>query len=268
MQSEPACLEEVEQAQEHRVRRTTIRALRARPGARKRGALTPEPDYNELASLTTAELGRRCAAEQEQYRQRLPIDERAGLELFRRAVQQGDELAWELIYQQWKPLLLHWLLAHPWADLALAQDPPESYVTAALGKFWQATTRAHRPQPGFATLAEMLAYARRCLNSVVLDAVRQARARQAEVPEEDAARVTASQRPEMSGEELWRCIERALPERRERLLISLRYAQGYQPREIAAAYPDEFPAVERVYQMERNILQRLSRHPALARWKE
>ena len=232
------------------------------------GLLTQEPDADDLAALSTSELARRCAAEQEQYRQRQPVDERAGLELFRRAMQQRDELAWALIYQQWRPLLLRWLLQHPSASLVLERDPPESYITAALSKFWQATARVQGPQQGFATLPEILAYLRRCLNSVVLDVVRQARARLAEAPEEAAAHLAVSPPSEGTGADLWGCIERALPDERERRLIYLRYVLGYQPREIVAAYPQDFPSAAKLYLLERNILLRLRRHPSLAHWKE
>jgi hypothetical protein len=206
--------------------------------------------------------------ERDQDRQRQPVDERAGLELFRRAIQERDELAWEQMYQQWKGLLLHWLFQHPAVRLALGQAPPESYVTAALSKFWQATTRAERPKQEFSTLAGALAYLRSCLNSVVLDAARQALVRQCEVGEEVLAGEVVSQPPAAIAGDLWRSIERALPDRRERLLVYLRYVLGYRPREIVVTHRQEFPHVEEVYQMERNILQRLSRHPALADWQE
>ncbi len=206
--------------------------------------------------------------EEVQDRQRQPVDERAGLELFRRAVQERDEMAWELIYQQWKGLLLHWLLQHPSARLALEHAPPESYVTGALSKFWQATTLAERPKQDFSSLAGVLAYLRSCLNSVVLDVARQALVRQCEVGEEALTEGVVSQQPAEIAGDLWRCIERALPDRRERMLVHLRYVLGYRPREIVETHRQEFPDVDEVYQMERNILKRLSRHPALADWKE
>jgi len=195
-------------------------------------------------------------------------DDDLALELFRRAVQERDELAWERIYQQWRGLLLHWLFQHPSARLALEQAPLESYVTAALSKFWQATACAARPKPAFSSLAGALAYLRSCLNSAVLDVVRQARLRQCEVGEEALAEAAMSQQPVERDRDLWRCIERALPDRRERTLIYLRYVLGYRPREVVATHPQEFPDIHQLYQMERNILQRLSRHPALADWKE
>ena len=267
MQRNSTCLEDEAQTQACLARRTNMRAMPTQPGEQRGELSAQEPDPGDLSRLSTAELARRCADEQQHYHQRLPVDERAGLELFRRAIQQRDALAWEAIYQQWRSLLLRWLLQHPSASLALAYEPAESYVTAALSKFWQATTRAQPRQPHFATLAEVLAYLRRCLNSAVLDAIRQARARQIEALEEAAAALAVNPPPDMSARDFWEYIERALPERRERRLIYLRYVLGYQPREIVAAYPDEFPRVEKLYQMERLILRRLSRHPLLTRWK-
>lgn len=242
-----------------------IAAMSAQPCDPKSGVLAPEPGYDDLATLSLAALARRCAAEQDHSRSH---NERARLELFRRAIQQGDELAWELIYQQWKRLLIHWLLQHPAAGLALEYESPESYVTIALSKFWQATAGSQRFKQGFSTLSGALAYLRSCLNSVVLDAVRQAHAHHCEVGEETMADGATNWQPAEWDEDLWQCIERALPDRRERALVYLRYVLGYRPCEIVATHPQEFPKVEKVYRMERNILQRLSRHPALARWRE
>jgi DNA-directed RNA polymerase specialized sigma24 family protein len=208
----------------------------------------------ELSTPPNAQLVQRCAA-----------DERAGLDLFWRAIEQRDELAWALIEQQWKGHLLRWLFQHPAARVALEQGSPESYASAALSKLWQATTHSQRPRPAFSTLAGVLAYLRSCLNSVVLDAVREAQARQHEVYGAALAENVGSQPVEV---DLWQCIEQALPKRQERWLVYLRYVQGYRPREIVATYPEAFPYVGKVYQMERNILERLRRHPALARWRK
>lgn len=266
MQSEPACLEEAGQAYQRRARRTNTRAERRRSDTRMPRVLAPERTSVDLAALATVELAERCASEQAHFRRRLAVDERAGLELFRRALQERDKVAWELMYQQWKGLLLHWLLRHPAARLVLEHESSESYLTATLMKFWQATSGTKRSQPAFETLADILAYLRRCLNSVVLDAVRQIRALQPKGSEDAIAAGVVSQAESSEGD-LWRCIEQALPDTREQRLVYLRYVLGYRPREVAARYPAEFPQVERVYQLERTVLQRLSRHPALARWK-
>jgi DNA-directed RNA polymerase specialized sigma24 family protein len=220
----------------------------------------------DLATLATGDLAERGAAEQARFRQGQAADERASLELFRRAIEERDEHAWERLYQQWRGLLVHWLLQHPTARLVLEDEDSDSYLAAAWSRFWQATTGATRSQPRFESLAGILSYLRRCLNCAVLDAARQIRARQREAAmallvEERGAQL------DLSGGELWRCIELALPDARERQLVYLRYVLGYRPREVAALYPAEFAQVERVYQREHLILERLRRHPRLARWR-
>lgn len=268
MQSKLACPEDTGQAQGRPIQQTDTHTIRIQLDESKSVSLAPEQTHDDLATLSTAELAQRCEAEQEQYRQRLPVDERASLELFRRAIQQRDALAWELIYEQWKGLLIHWLLQHPAASLALKYEPSESYITAAFSKFWQATTaRSQQAKQEFSSLNRILAYVRSCLNSVVLDAVRQANARQYEVGEKAIAEGAVSQQPAEWDEALWKCIELALPSQRERALVYLRYVLGYRPREVVTTHPQVFPDVDEVYRMERNILQRLRRHPALARWK-
>jgi DNA-directed RNA polymerase specialized sigma24 family protein len=220
----------------------------------------------ERAARPTAPRASHTLSEQSQPLQGMPADEPTTLERCRLAIEQHDERAWEQLYQQWRGVLIRWLLLHPCARLALEQEPPEHYVAAALRKFWQATTRPNTPQQPFSTLVGVLSYLRCCLNSAILDAVRQARHRQHDVAAAGGAEDMSSQPHQLRDEELWRCIERALPERRERLLVFLRYVQGERPREIVAAHPQAFPNVMEVYRLERAILARLRRHPALARW--
>jgi hypothetical protein len=80
-------------------------------------------------------------------------EEHAALDLFRRAREPGDERAREAMAQHWRGLLLSWLRRHPATRLALEYGPPERYVTAALNRFWQATTHSKRSSPRCAPLA-------------------------------------------------------------------------------------------------------------------
>jgi hypothetical protein len=197
----------------------------------------------------------------------MPTGDPAGLELFHRAIKQRDEQAWAVIEQQWRGLLLSWLHRHPAARLALEHESPQSCISAALSTFWQATTSSTRSEPVFATLAEILASLQRCLKSVVLDAVRKAQALQHEVDRASVAGEGGRQTPAAPGEDLWEALERALPNKQERLLVYLRYVCGERPRDLVADHPQTFPSVEAVSRLERKVLDRLRRHPALAPWK-
>jgi hypothetical protein len=222
--------------------------------------------YSELAPPSTVHLSQRGNVEHRQEHLDAQGDEEADLELFLRAIEQRDELAWEQIYQRWKGLLLHWLFRHPLARLALEQWSSEDYITLALGKFWQAVTHSSRDKPIFSTRPALLAYLRSCLNSVVFDAVREADVQRCNVCLSDVAEEVVSSPLEVDGGELWRSIEQVLPGRRERLLVYLRYVQGERPREVVATHPQEFPNVQEVYRLERNILNRLRGHPALVQY--
>jgi hypothetical protein len=182
---------------------------------------------------------------------------RLEVNLFRQALEQGDEQAREQLDQYLQGMLLDWLVQHPLARLALEYGPPESYITAALCTFWQTITHQKRSPPRFASLACLLAFLRGCLNSALLDAARQASPYQQHLCAANGTEGVASRPAEGAGKDLWRSIERALPERRERLLVELRYVRGERPQEIVASHPQAFSHVEEVYRLEREILQHL-----------
>ena len=198
-------------------------------------------------------------------RQSLPLEEYAELELFRRAIEQGNEQVQKAFEQHWHGLLMHWLHRHPAAPLAQEYRPPESSVTAAWSTFWQTTTQLNSPAPIFTTLSGMLAYLRCCLNSALLDAARQACLHQQHFYAASGTEDVASHQPWASGGDLWQSIKRALPERRERMLVELRYMRSKRPQEIVASHPQTFPLVEEVYRLERKILKHLRLRGVLSR---
>ncbi len=222
---------------------------------------------NDLDGLSPAQLAQRCAAEQERYHQHLPSDDRYCLALFHRAIYQRDEFAWSLIYQQFMPTLLAWLYQHHYAKLVLAQEKPDSIVNAAFSNFWRSTAASAAHTQQFRTLAGTLKYLKVCLNTAVVDEKRRIQAHQ---HEEAEALVPPPVVPpdRLSAQELWRLVERALPDRRELLLARLLFVYEYKPREVAQRFPRDFPTAQDVHRLTRNVLDRLRRNPALLRWLE
>ena len=225
-------------------------------------------DQDDLASWNPAQLAQRCAAEQQLFRQHTPSDDRYCLELFLRAIRQRDERAWDVIYQQFSGTVLGWLRQHPCASRLRDHDEPDAYITAAFRKFWLATASPGAATPHFATLASVLAYLRSCLNSVVLDEMRQIQARQREEPLDLASNSAAAEPAHQSIQELWVLIERALSDRRERRLVYLLFVLELKPRDIVQEAPHDFPSAQEVYRLTRNVLDRLRRNPALRAWIE
>ncbi len=226
-------------------------------------------DQDDLASWNPAQLAQRCAVEQQHYHQHAPSDDRYCLELFLRAIHQRDELAWDLIYHQFSGTVVGWFHQHPCANRLRNQEEPDAYVTAAFRKFWLATASPGAVTPRFSTLASVLAYLRSCLNSVVLDEMRQIQSRQREEPLEHSINTTAEEpvhQPPV--QELWTLIERALPDRRERRLVYLLFVLDLKPRDVVRLAPQDFPTAQEVYRLTRNVLDRLRRNPALRAWTE
>ena len=58
-----------------------------------------------------------------------------------------------------------------------------------------------------------------------------------------------------------------LPSERERRLAFLLYHCNLKPREIVRRCPQEFPDVNEIFRMTRNIVDRLKRSADLIRWR-
>lgn len=66
--------------------------------------------------------------------------------------------------------------------------------------------------------------------------------------------------------QLWNVIAAMLPDEREPRLAYLLYDCGLKPREITRLLPEEFKNIQEVYQLRRNILERLRRNKDELRW--
>src|ERR1700716_1134742 len=103
----------------------------------------------------------------------LPSQDAAGVELFRRAIDLGDERAWTAVIELYRGLL-H-AQAGRQAIRGLVDEDDAFCVDRAFQRFWRAT-RA-RGMHDFGDLGSILKYLKLCLGSVLLDEAR-ARKRQ------------------------------------------------------------------------------------------
>ena len=101
-----------------------------------------------------------------------------------------------------------------------------------------------------------------------MDEVRKQKARQLEISLGDVNLSGGDDPIDDHADRLWELIERALPDRRERLLAYLLFVQKLKPREVVRLAPKDFPTAQEVYRLARNILDRLRRNPLLLRWLE
>jgi hypothetical protein len=217
--------------------------------------------------MSLAVLARHCATESEHFYRGRKHDTQFAYELFRRAVVERDELAWEYIYTHYSPLIEGWVRRS--GAFASCGESSEFFVGAAFTKFW----RAMSPErfATFPTLAALLQYLQLCTSSVVIDSVRAQS--WSEMVSDEA--LSPGQQPHISPDEqaldrvqrgeFWRTINTLLNDDAERAVVIGSFLLGLKPGEIYDDRPDLFGSVGDVYNVKRNVLTRLSRNSDLRR---
>ncbi len=215
-------------------------------------------------------LMRRCATESERFYRGQQHDTSFSYELFRRALVDRNESAWEYLYQHYSGLVEGWVRRS--GAFVSSGESSEFFVVGAFTKFWRAITPERFDS--FPTLASLLHYLQLCATSVVIDSVR-AQSWAEMLPEET---INPSAMPQHSPdeeamnrvqrEEFWRFIDAQLNSEVERVVVYYSFVLGLTPRAIYAKRQDLFTSVNDVYNVKRNVLGRLSRNHQLRQMME
>ena len=220
----------------------------------------------DLRDLPLEELRARAHAQELNYTRGEASDDGAGLELFRRAMEDANQDAWQVIIDVYRGLLAAQASRRVIRGLVVEDDG--FCVDRAFQRFWRASQNG-RLVHQFNDLASILKYLKMCLGSVLLDEAR-ARRRQAWVSIDDVPPETcisgdpaAQVVSRMAGGELWAAINRELTDPQERLVARLSFVSGLSPREILSRHPEKFQDVFDVYRTKRNMIERLRRSAAL-----
>src|SRR5258708_14199240 len=217
------------------------------------------------STMRNAALAEQCLLELGAYRRGELCDETYGLELFRRAIVEGDTEAWEWGQRCFGEIVLGWLPRHPSRAAACRLESEANYVALAFERFWQAT--AVTQQVTFKTLAAALQYLRASLHGAILDTLRAySRPKEVSLPEPgEPGEPFAEDQTEAS--EVWEVLQTMLPNRRELRLAYLLYYCGLKPREIVRFCPQEWSDVQEIYRLRRNIVERLLRRAEQSCWR-
>jgi DNA-directed RNA polymerase specialized sigma24 family protein len=191
-------------------------------------------------------------------------------ELFRRAVCEGSDQAWDALVVHYRAMVLAWIRRHPASSSVREED--DYWVTRTFERFW----RAMRPERFRAMrgLPALITYLRHCAHCVLLDEVR---ARQAsvslhpleegdELPAEaasggaDAADLVVSN---LTRREIWSAVMRELPDADDRRVAYLSLVLDLKPQQIHQRFPSWCPDVTDAYRRKRNVLDRLRRSPTI-----
>ncbi len=263
----------MQQQQDVVIRHQTSRRERREPGP----YIAPEPSSPRDSAASTAHheptpgqmdlmtLMRRCACESERFYRGQQHDTRYSYELFRRALVERNEAAWEQLYRHYSGLVEGWVRRS--GAFTSSGESSEFFVVGAFTKFWRAITPDRFES--FPTLASLLHYLQLCATSVVIDSVRTQS--WSEMLPEDM--LTPGATPQSSPdeeavnrvhrEEFWRMIDAQLHDEIERVVVYCSFILGLTPRAIFARRGDLFNSVNDVYNVKRNVLGRLGRNTKL-----
>lgn len=209
-------------------------------------------------------LKSRCSQEISKYYQQRQSDDRYCLEIFRRAMIDGDNEAWIALQEQFRANVMNWLHSHSKRQEALQVDSEENYVNDTFQRLWQ-WGRNQRLE--FQSLGGALKSLHLCLNSQIIDTLRASTRHEllSLVKEGDVA--SGSEENPYDKHELWQAIKTLITDEHELRVIYLLYHEGLKPREVVERCAEEFPDVKEVYRLARNGVDRLKRNTDILRWK-
>jgi len=224
-------------------------------------------DAQTIVGMDLATLQRHCRIESERFFRGQPHDTRFAYELFRRALVERCDAAWEYLFHQYRALVESWVRRS--SAFSSTGESSEYFVGSVFARFWQAITPERFA--AFPTLGSLLHYLHLCATCVVIDCARaqswaeivpderaRTRDQMLDAPDEEAInRVTR--------EEFWRSIDALLMCDAERFVLYHSFIMGRKPGEIYKMRRDLFGSVAEVYNVKRNILGRLSRNRELRR---
>ncbi len=215
----------------------------------------------DLRQASLDMLADQCREQTERYRRGEASLEAFCLELLRRSLVDRDERAWDVIFAQYRAMVLAWIRRHPAADSLDEED--DYWLNRTFERFWRSIgpDRFHL----FPGVSALLSYLKTCAHSVLLDEAR-ARARNS-VAELDRAAAALVDPPDaearavsaLAGQDLWTAVDRELQDDSERVVVRLSFSLDLKPGEIQRLHPERFPSTAEVYRIKRNVLDRLRR---------
>jgi hypothetical protein len=217
-----------------------------------------------LRALSGAALTLRCSEETAKYLRRETNRDEFGLELFRRAICDRDEAAWESIFIIYHGLVRAWIQRHP--ARSTLDDDSDYWVNRAFERLWAAIDPDRFAS--FPNLAAVLRYLKLCVHSVILDELRARGPIRVASPFDILSGIpfaddASAPLDGVTCGELWDTVISVTRSEPERLVAHLCLVLGLLPGEVYARCPDQFVSIADVYCTKRNLLDRLRRNPVI-----
>ncbi len=215
--------------------------------------------------LTLSELVHRCAQETERFFQGQDSDPQYCFQLFRRAILEHDQAAWEALHTQYQSLVAGWVRQH--RGFEASGEEAQYFVNRAFEKIWAALTAEKFGR--FSDLGPLLRYLKLCVHSVIVDHNRSLDQADLYALAEESAVETKSPGPTVEEWALdrdyrlrfWDWINARLHDEKERRVVYSSFVLALKPRELYDQFRNTFADVEEVYRVKQNVLTRLRRDP-------
>lgn len=189
-------------------------------------------------------------------------------QLFRRAIVEQSPEAWTGVYTQYRERMIRWARWYGAANTSEAEDVIHTawlkFQAAMLPEVWGR----------FPGLQSVLAYLRRCVQSVYLDERRRDQREQAYLESYPPSAPTPGRNletrvlEETTRQQVADYIETRIEDEVERLVVRLSFVYDMKPAEIAAQHPSVFASARDVSRVKERVLRRLANDPQLRLWRE
>jgi hypothetical protein len=211
--------------------------------------------------MAVDDLAQRCQLETNKYFKHLEHDDQYCFELFRRAIQEQDTFAWEIIYVQYESLVSGWVSQH--SGFPSTGEKVEFFVNGAFGKI--SGSLSAEKFSSFSDLGYLLRYLKMCVHSMITDYNRAADYGEAFTLDDAADEKSQEPSPEeqttahLSHQAIWEQTLARMHDEKERAVILGSFALDLKPQEIYNHYRHVFTDVDEIYRVKQNIISRLRR---------
>jgi hypothetical protein len=215
--------------------------------------------------LQIAELQKRCMQETHRFMQGLGGEAWHCYEIFRRAVVEKSEGAWQVVDSQYRRQLRRWVEQHPrFLDF---DEEADLFVNLALEKFWKRDFSAAEFS-GFPNLKAILAYLKTCVASAITDFWRhQQRVMETlyldEIGTQPALSQALSYQERLEGgmeqDDFWAALRQWVDDEAMFLVLYESFVLDMKPVEIFERHVQMFDGVRKVYRLKAKALMVLGR---------
>jgi|GEM_PF-206000 len=202
-----------------------------------------------------------------------------GFELFRRALDAQDEVAWSALLQAYSGLVKSWVINHSY--FASSGEEVDYFVNRAFERMWRYVALKPGKFANFTDLAALLQYTKLCAHAAVMDdsptlpaVVNHTDASSEQTIEFSVHQLSSAQQKisshfdganfeQVEKNEFWQLVEKFLVDEVERVVLFGFFIDGLKNRELLELYPEHFKDTKQISNKRTSILRRLARNPNL-----